>query len=64
MGGYVETLKIKKADLNCDLGISQPEFPKYWTGNMANQYSQGTRAKHVGQMSDLIQEFNGNSYSE
>ncbi len=37
------------------------EFPKYTTQlmNLANQNSQGTRPKVVGQMSDLIQEFDG-----
>jgi hypothetical protein len=32
--------------------------------NLANQNSQGTRAKIVGQMSDLIQEFEGTALSE
>lgn len=39
-------------------------FPKYTTQiiNMANQNSQGTRPKVVGQMSDLIQECPNKSY--
>lgn len=43
-----------------------PEFPKYTTQlmNLANQNSQGTRPKVVGQMSDLIQEFKGKSVNE
>ena len=32
--------------------------------NLANQNAQGTRAKIVGQMSDLIQEFEGTALSE
>lgn len=32
--------------------------------NLANQNAQGTRAKVVGQMSDLIQEFEGTALSE
>ena len=32
--------------------------------NLANQNSQGTRSKVVGQLSDLIQEFQGNSIEE
>jgi len=32
--------------------------------NLANQNAQGTRPNVVGQMSDLIQEFPGNTYNE
>jgi uncharacterized protein YukE len=41
-------------------------FPKYTTQimNLANQNAQGTRANIVGQMSDLIQEFEGTAMSE
>lgn len=41
-------------------------FPKYSTQliNLANQNSQGTRARVVGQMSDLIQEFEGSTVVE
>ncbi len=43
-----------------------PEYPKYTTQilNLANQNSQGTRPKVVGQMSDLIQEFDGRTIEE
>jgi hypothetical protein len=43
-----------------------PDFPKYTTQilNLANQNSQGTRPKVVGQMSDLIQEFDGRTIDE
>lgn len=41
-------------------------FPKYTTQiiNLVNSNAQGTRPDVVGQMSDLIQEFNGKSISE
>jgi hypothetical protein len=41
-------------------------YPKYTTQimNLANQNAQGTRPKAVGQMSDLIQEFEGTALSE
>jgi|SRR5690625_954433 len=43
-----------------------PTYPKYTTQilNLANQNSQGTRARVVGQMSDLIQEFDGTTIEE
>jgi len=42
------------------------EFPKYTTQiiNLINQTAQGTRAKVVGQMSELIQEFDGKTLEE
>lgn len=59
-------IKIKNEDLirDCIGGITN--FPKYTTQliNLANQNAQGTRPRVVGQMSDLIQEFPGNSYQE
>ncbi|MCF0211970.1 MAG: MjaI family restriction endonuclease [Bacteroidales bacterium] len=41
-------------------------FPKYATQiiNLLNSNAQGTRPKVVGQMSDLIQEFDGNTLEE
>lgn len=53
-------------DIRFDL-IGEPlNFPKYTTQimNLANQNSQATRPKIVGQLSDLIQEFDGKSYTE
>lgn len=43
-----------------------PDFPKYTTQilNLANQNAQGTRPKVVGQMSELIQEFDGRTIDE
>ncbi len=48
------------------LGTEKFEFPKYSTQilNLANQNAQGTRPSVVGQMSELIQEFSGQSVAE
>ncbi|MEO0136856.1 MAG: MjaI family restriction endonuclease, partial [candidate division WOR-3 bacterium] len=48
------------------LDIETPEFPKYVAPliNLANQYAQGTRPRVVGQMSELIQEFEGKTLKE
>ena len=45
---------------------SNYEFPKYTSQviNWANQNAQGPRAKVVGQMSELIQEFDGRTLNE
>lgn len=58
--------KIKNNELIEDVKGGIEEFPKYTTQiiNLANQNSQGTRPKVVGQMSDLIQEFKGNKYDD
>lgn len=42
------------------------DFPKYTTQilNLANQNSQATRPRIVGQLSDLIQEFKGNNLTK
>lgn len=59
-------IKIKNEELIRDTAGDVKEFPKYTTQliNLANQNAQGTRPRMVGQMSDLIQEFDGKSYSE
>lgn len=48
------------------VGSDSYDFPKYASQimNWANQISQGTRPKVVGQMSDLIQEFPGRTIEE
>jgi len=58
--------KIKNAEVIEDIAGGVADFPKYTTQllNLANQNSGGTRPKVVGQMSELIQEFPGNSYLE
>ncbi len=59
-------MKIKKEELIKDTVGRVEEFPKYTTQiiNLANQNSQGTRPKVVGQMSDLIEIFPGKTYDE
>jgi len=59
-------VKITVEEIRKYLDIETPEFPKYVAPliNLANQYAQGTRPKVVGQMSELIQEFEGKTLSE
>lgn len=59
-------IRIPNTEVQELLSNKKYEYPKYATQimNLANQNSQGTRAKIVGQMSDLIQEFNGKTLSE
>ncbi len=58
------TLSTKK--IMTDVAGKAETYPTYTTQliNLANQNSQATRPKKVGQMSDLIQEFPGKSYDE
>ena len=59
-------LKIPNSEVQELLSGKTYTYPKYATQimNLANQNAQGTRAKIVGQMSDLIQEFEGSALSE
>jgi len=59
-------IKITIEEIRKYLDIETPEFPKYVAPliNLANQYAQGTRPKVVGQMSELIQEFEGKTLKE
>jgi hypothetical protein len=59
-------INIKYDEIEKALSIEKYEFPKYVTQilNLVNQNAQSTRPKVVGQLSDLIQEFNGNNVSE
>lgn len=59
-------LKIPHSEVQELLSGKTYSYPKYATQimNLANQNAQGTRAKIVGQMSDLIQEFEGTTLSE
>ncbi|MFP3206679.1 MAG: MjaI family restriction endonuclease [Hydrogenobaculum sp.] len=59
-------VKITTEEIRRYLDIETPEFPKYVAPliNLANRYAQGTRPKVVGQMSELIQEFEGRTLSE
>jgi hypothetical protein len=59
-------LRISNDEVKQMLAGETNIFPKYTTQlmNLANQNSQGTRARVVGQMSDLIQEFEGKTMVE
>ena len=61
-----QKIKIKYDEIQ-DIVVGEvPVYPKYATQilNLANQNAQGTRPKVVGQMSDLIQEFDGEKVEE
>lgn len=62
----MKKLKISNVDVQQALSGKEYIYPKYSTQiiNLANQNSQGTRPKVVGQMSDLIQEFAGQTIAE
>lgn len=53
------TLKLTEEEREKLVAEIDPEFPKYTTQimNTANQNSQGTRARIVGQMSEIIEEY-------
>lgn len=59
-------VKIKNEQIASLSNAQSYSFPKYTTQiiNLANSDAQGTRPKVVGQMSELIQEFDGNSLAE
>jgi len=59
-------IKIKNDEIEQLLGKEAIAFPKYTTQimNLANSNAQGTRPKVVGQMSDLIEEFDGDDLSD
>jgi len=59
-------VKITVEEIRRYLDIETHEFPKYAAPliNLANQYAQGTRPRVVGQMSQLIQEFEGKTLPE
>jgi uncharacterized protein YukE len=60
-------IKLKNAEIQEYVVNESPsEFPKYTTQlmNVANQNSQATRPRNVGQMTELIKEFPGKSFEE
>ncbi len=59
-------IRIPNAEVQEMLAEKNYSYPKYATQimNLANQNAQGTRPRIVGQMSDLIQEFSGNSMAD
>jgi hypothetical protein len=58
--------RIKNDALLRNVVDERPAYPKYATQliNLANQNAQATRPRHVGQLSELIQAFDGESYDE
>jgi hypothetical protein len=62
----LRTLKIPNALVQETVAEEPPTLPKYASQiiNLANQNAQGTRPRVVGQLSDLIQDFPGDSYAE
>jgi len=59
-------IKLRNDEIREYLNVPNCEFPKYTTQlmNLANQNSQATRPRHVGQMTDLIQECPGTTFEE
>jgi hypothetical protein len=59
-------IKLTSDEIRKILDIESPEFPKYVAQvlNLANRNAQGTRPKVVGQMSELIKEFDGYTFHE
>ncbi|MCQ2058638.1 MAG: MjaI family restriction endonuclease [Bacteroidaceae bacterium] len=62
----LKKIKMKNSEVEQLSNASQYEFPKYATQiiNLLNSNAQGTRPAVVGQMSELIQEFDGKSLEE
>lgn len=62
----LKKIKMKNSEVEQLSNASQFDFPKYTTQiiNLVNSNAQGTRPEVVGQMSELIQEFDGNSLQE
>lgn len=61
-----QKIKIKTEEVHSLMGATTTEFPKYTTQllNLANQNSGATRPSNIGQLSDLIQTFSGESVQE
>ena len=62
----LKKIKMKNSEVEQLSNASQYAFPKYATQiiNLLNSNAQGTRPVVVGQMSELIQEFDGKSLEE
>lgn len=62
----MEKFTIDNAEVQSIISGEEYKYPKYATQimNLANQNAQGTRPKIVGQMSELINEFQGSSIEE
>ena len=62
----MKKITIKSSEINLPVDVPTPDFPKYTSRfvNNANQYSQATWSKNVGQMSNLIRECPGTTLEE
>lgn len=61
-----QVIRIKTQKITEDIVGAKITFPKYTTQlmNIANRNSQATRPRHVGQLSELIQQFDGDDYDD
>lgn len=59
-------IKISHHEIGPEPDVEAPSLPKYIRDilNKANRWSQGTRPKVVGQVTDLFKEFPGNTVEE
>ncbi len=59
-------IKLRFDEMRDLLEAPAPSFPKYVAplSNLANQYAQGTRPKVVGQMTELIHDFQGRTVEQ
>lgn len=59
----LKKIKLKNSEIEQLSNAFHFDFPKYTTQiiNLVNSNAQGTRPDVVGQMSELIQEFNGDT---
>ena len=62
----LKRIKMRNSEVEQLSNASQYEFPKYATQiiNLLNSNAQGTRPAVVGQMSELIQKFDGKSLED
>jgi len=61
-----QVIRIKTREITKDTVGKTVKFPKYTPQliNLANRNSQATRPKHIGQLSKLIQQFDGQDYND
>ena len=66
MNKLMEKIKVNSDEIQRLFNMPTYEFPKYTTQliNLVNRNAGGTRSQVVGQMSDLIQEFDGETLEE
>lgn len=66
MNTKISSFKMSNEEIQSCIGLDSVTFPKYVTLfiNRANRFSQGTRPKNVGQLTELIKKFPGKTMSE